>query len=68
MEAFPQDTKISLSRTERESEAVFTPRRDQNLDRHFIGAAAMSQAACPKEFCRTKYWSRVNPAATLYGI
>ncbi|MFG0262721.1 MAG: succinate dehydrogenase iron-sulfur subunit [Novipirellula sp. JB048] len=44
LEACPQYTQVSLSRDEEESAEAFSQRQDQEFDRHFIGAAAMSQA------------------------
>jgi succinate dehydrogenase / fumarate reductase iron-sulfur subunit len=44
LEACPQYNEVVIQRQENESEQAFQERRDQELDRHFIGAAAMSQA------------------------
>lgn len=44
LEACPQYKKVSIERRDDESEEAFQKRRDEELDRNFIGAAAMSQA------------------------
>ncbi|WP_442505394.1 succinate dehydrogenase iron-sulfur subunit [Novipirellula sp. SH528] len=44
LEACPQYKKVAIDRREDESEADYQQRRDEELDRNFIGAAAMSQA------------------------
>ncbi|TWU17264.1 Fumarate reductase iron-sulfur subunit [Novipirellula galeiformis] len=44
LEACPQYQEVAIQRRKDESEKDFEQRRDEELDRHFIGAAAMSQA------------------------
>ncbi len=44
LEACPQYIEVSVQRHEGESEEDYKERHDSELDRHFIGAAAMSQA------------------------
>ncbi len=44
LEACPQYQQVTVERNEDESDAAYQARRDADLDRHFIGAAAMSQA------------------------
>ncbi|MEX1027620.1 MAG: succinate dehydrogenase iron-sulfur subunit [Candidatus Paceibacterota bacterium] len=44
LEACPQYAKVSVARQEGESDDAYNQRRDAEHDRHFIGAAAMSQA------------------------
>ncbi len=44
LEACPQFNEVVINRHQEESEEAFEKRRDEELDQHFIGAAAMSQA------------------------
>lgn len=44
LEACPQYNEVSVPRLDEESDEAYEQRRDDELDRHFIGAAAMSQA------------------------
>ena len=44
LEACPQFNEVVINRHQEESEEAFVKRRDEELDQHFIGAAAMSQA------------------------
>lgn len=44
LEACPQFNEVVIDRRPDESEDAFEKRRDEELDRHFIGASAMSQA------------------------
>ncbi len=44
LEACPQFNEVVIDRRQDESDDAFEKRRDDELDRHFIGAAAMSQA------------------------
>lgn len=44
LDACPQYKQVTVARRGNESEAAFEKRRDELLDRYFIGAAAMSQA------------------------
>ncbi|QDS94833.1 Fumarate reductase iron-sulfur subunit [Roseimaritima multifibrata] len=44
LDACPQYKEVTIERHKDESEEAFEERRDAELDRHFIGAAAMSQA------------------------
>ncbi len=44
LEACPQYTKVIVERQDNESDDVYRNRHDTELDRHFVGAAAMSQA------------------------
>lgn len=43
LEACPQYKEVSVERKENETDAAYDQRRDAELDRHFIGSAAMSQ-------------------------
>lgn len=44
LEACPQYNQVTIDRRENETDETYQARRDAELDRHFIGAAAMSQA------------------------
>lgn len=44
LDACPQYTEVAIKRRQDESDEAYEQRRDEELDRHFIGAAAMSQA------------------------
>lgn len=44
LEACPQYNEVTIDRHEGESEEACRERRGELLDRHFIGAAAMSEA------------------------
>lgn len=44
LEACPQYKQVSIERVDNETDTAYEQRRDAELDRHFIGAAAMSQA------------------------
>jgi succinate dehydrogenase / fumarate reductase, iron-sulfur subunit len=44
LDACPQYGKVVIERRDNESAEAFERRRDEELDRHFIGAAPMSQA------------------------
>jgi len=48
LEACPQYQQVSIKREENESDEAYGQRLDAELDRHFIGAAAMSQAVLMK--------------------
>lgn len=44
LEACPQYQQVSIQRQDDETDKEYEQRRDEELDRHFIGAAPMSQA------------------------
>jgi len=44
LEACPQYQQVSIEQNEDETDEQYARRRDEELDRHFIGAAPMSQA------------------------
>ena len=44
LDACPQYNEVDIERHQNESDEAYAKRRDEELDQHFIGAAAMSQA------------------------